>query len=306
LEISVRCFAKLNLFLKVYGKRPDGFHDIISVMQSIDLVDTISIIETNSGGIEISCSRPGVPLDSTNLVWKAAEALSRDAGHPISGLRITINKDIPVMGGLGGGSADAAGTLTALAKLWKLDFDESVLFKLAGKLGSDVPFCLLGGTSLAFGRGEMLEPSPTGLADRAADPGAFLIIAPPIQVETRAAYELLDKSREKEARKWGSMWEEQEEVRTIWNTAIMEGSFPMFFANDFEKPVLDADPKLASIYSNLRNSAGHAALSGSGSSMFAYFPVSTHAINVAESYTPVHEESAIVAHPVNHGVEIEG
>ena len=306
MSVSVRCHAKLNLFLKVYGKRPDGFHDIISVMQSIDLADRLLLEQTNSEGIEIVCSRPGVPLDNSNLVWKAAELLSRETGYLHGGLKIRIEKDIPVMAGLAGGSADAAGALEALRKLWKLEIDDTVLYSLAGKLGSDVPFCLLGGTAIAGGRGEVLEPFPTGLADRLPDTGAFVVITPPIQVETKGAYDLLDRMREKETRNWSSLWEEHSDIREVWNAALIEGNFSTFFTNDFEEPVLGSIPELASIHAHLRNSAGHALLSGSGASMFAYFPVTTLAIAAAESYVPLNGESALVAFPVGRGVELDG
>jgi 4-diphosphocytidyl-2-C-methyl-D-erythritol kinase len=306
MPISVRCNAKINLFLKVYGKRPDGYHDIISVMQSIDLADRLLFQESGNEGIEIVCSHPGVPLDSTNLVWKAVELLSKEVGHPVGGMKIIIDKSIPVMGGLAGGSADAASTLEGLRKFWKLDIDDAVLYGLAGKLGSDVPFCLLGGTAIVRGRGEMLEPLPMGLADRMPDPGAFVLFIPPAQVETRGAYDLLDESREKDVRKWSSLWSEHPEIRQIWIDSIVDSSFPLYFTNDFETPVLGANPALAALHTYLRNCAGHVLLSGSGASMFSYFPSTSDALLFVESYAPIAGESAVVANPVGQGVIVEG
>ncbi|MFH1676966.1 MAG: 4-(cytidine 5'-diphospho)-2-C-methyl-D-erythritol kinase, partial [bacterium] len=141
--IRIVCNAKLNLFLKVYSKRSDGFHDLISVMQSIDLADTLEIRQ-EAGDFEITCSNPTVPLDENNSVRRAAKLLSEKFGRSLDGLRIRIEKNIPVMGGLAGGSADAAGTISGLVKLWELDVPDKELLILAARIGSDVPFCMLG------------------------------------------------------------------------------------------------------------------------------------------------------------------
>lgn len=305
LSIRVRCHAKLNLFLKVFGKRPDGFHDIISVMQSVDLADTILIDAAEEDGIEITCSEPQVPTDSSNLVWRAAEVLAEESGREIGGLRFVIDKDIPPMAGLGGGSADAAGALAGLVRLWDLDVESGALFDLAARLGSDAPFCLLGGTAMAAGRGEKLEPLPVGLGDRMPEPGAFLLVVPPLRIETRRAYDALDMSREKEARKWENLRREYTETREVWQTAVSEGSFPVLFHNDFETPILQAYPELRAIHTHLRNFSGHAVLSGSGSCMFAYYERATEAHAACEEYSPVAGEIPIVALPVSIGIGMD-
>jgi len=302
--VRVRCHAKLNLFLKVYGKRPDGFHDIVSIMQSIDLADTLVLEESAVEGIEIVCTRPGVPLDSTNLAWKAAELMSAETGHPVNGLRITIEKDIPMMGGLAGGSADGAGALVGLRRLWGVEIEDQALFKMAAGLGSDVPFCLLGGTAVVRGRGEILDPLPTGIADRGPD-ACFLLLIPPVQVETKGAYDLLDRSREREARKWSSLREEHTRIRVMWQEAMIDGQFPVYFFNDFEQPILTARPELAALHSHLRNVAGHALMSGSGSCVFAYFDRSVDALSAASAYVPLAGEIPVIAFPASRGIDLD-
>jgi 4-diphosphocytidyl-2-C-methyl-D-erythritol kinase len=306
LSTLVRCYAKLNLLLKVYGKRPDGFHNLISVMQSVGLCDTLSFEATESGSIEISSSDPSVPTDSSNLVWRAVELMAFHLGRPAGGLRIRIDKTIPVMGGLGGGSADCAGTLVALNEIWNAGLELGELVKLGARLGSDVPFCLVGGTVIAKGRGEVLEPFPYGLAERTPDPGAFLIIVPPYKVETGPAYDLLDKGREALKADPVDLDELYNAFRETWMKAISEGDFPIFFFNDFELPVLGARPELARAHDHLRNFAGHALMSGSGSCMFAYFGRLEDAFEAQSGYEPLEGETAITVIPVQRGVVLEG
>jgi len=304
--VSVNCFAKINLFLKVYGKRPDGYHDIISLMQSIDLADSLVLEETDGEGIEISCSNPDVPVDERNLVWKAAGVLAEQVGRPAAGLRVKITKNIPLMGGLAGGSADGAGALAGLCRLWGLDFDDSVLLRLAAKVGSDVPFCLVGGTALVRGRGEIVEPMPVGIVESAKGSGAFLLVLPPVGVDTKSAYDALDESRLKEARKWDDLMIEYVETRDNWMVAIADASFPVLFHNDFEASLFSSSPELVAVSTNLRNHAGHAILSGSGPSMFAWFTDVSEANAARDRYVPIAGETALVAYPVADGVQVMG
>ncbi len=302
--ITVTCHAKLNLFLKIYGERPDGFHDLISVMQSVDLSDTLHIEQTDTGGIEIDSSNPDIPVDQSNLVWRAAEILAGEAGREVGGLKFTIEKNIPVMAGLAGGSSNGAGAIKGLRKLWDLDLDDRELFRIAAIVGSDVPFCLLGGTALVSGRGEKLEPMPEGIAADPQKSGAFLLVFPPVSVNTRQAYQLLDESLEKEAGNRDSLEEEYETIRGSWMSAIAGGDFPILFHNDFEVPIFRSRPELGAIHINLRNYAGHAVLSGSGSCMFAWYPSMSEAVTAQENYPAIAGEIALIAQPVNNGIEI--
>jgi len=154
--------AKLNLTLEITGRRPDGYHDIVSVMQTIDLADRVRLIESTSLRIEVSgVQRSGVPAEGQhNLAFKAAQSLAKAAGVSQPGVLIELEKNIPAGMGLGGGSSDAAAVLRGLCKFWRLDLDPAVLNDVAASIGSDVPFFLHGGSALVTGRGEQIEPLP--------------------------------------------------------------------------------------------------------------------------------------------------
>ena len=154
-ELHLRANAKINLFLEVLDKRPDGYHNIETVFQSIALHDVIVLRENTSGTVEIRCDHPLVPLDSFNLAYRAAELLSNESGKRY-GVQIHIVKKIPIGAGLAGGSTDAAATLIGLNELWRLGYNVEDLLRLGSELGADVPFCIMGGTALGRGRGDEL------------------------------------------------------------------------------------------------------------------------------------------------------
>ncbi|MEL7476201.1 MAG: 4-(cytidine 5'-diphospho)-2-C-methyl-D-erythritol kinase, partial [Cyanobacteria bacterium J06555_12] len=150
--------GKINLYLEITGDRPDGFHSVVMVLQSVELSDRVSLT-LQRGGITLSCDHPEVPTDSSNLACKAAALLKQRSGHD-GGVDIIIEKRIPVGAGMAGGSTDAAAVLVGLNQLWNLGLTELELQELAAELGSDIPFCVRGGTMLAIGRGEQLSPLP--------------------------------------------------------------------------------------------------------------------------------------------------
>jgi 4-diphosphocytidyl-2-C-methyl-D-erythritol kinase len=158
---SLLACAKVNFYIEILGHRSDGYHEVRMILQSIDLADRIhlDLIET---GILIECQHPEVPTDQRNLAYRAAELLQKTYGSNGSkgGVRIQIEKNIPVAAGLAGGSTNAAAVLVGLNYLWDLKLSQVELEALAAKLGSDIPFCLLGGTQLATGRGEILQRLP--------------------------------------------------------------------------------------------------------------------------------------------------
>ena len=154
--VTVRVPAKVNLHLGVGLPRRDGYHELTTVFQALSLSDTISVVPADALSITVTGDSAGaVPLDATNLAWRAAELMARVAGREPA-VAISITKGIPVAGGMAGGSADAAGTLVALARLWRLDIGRDKMRDLAAELGSDVPFAVRGGTALGTGRGEKL------------------------------------------------------------------------------------------------------------------------------------------------------
>lgn len=184
--IKIKAPAKINLGLKVLRRRPDGYHDICSVMQQLALSDTI-LLEPHCGeGWQFFCTEPSL-RDKDNLVCRAADLLIEKAGQRrLPGVKITLYKNIPVGAGLGGGSSDAAAALEGLNYFWKLGLSPAELSEAGALLGSDVPFCLQGGTALAQGRGEKLKVLPPL-------PFHWVVLAsPPMQLSTAQVYGALE------------------------------------------------------------------------------------------------------------------
>ena len=180
-RVTVLAPAKLNLFLEVLGRRVDGYHDIESLMVTVDLCDTLTFEDAPSGRIELVCDDPSLPTGSENLVVRAAERLQAMSESP-RGARITLQKVIPAQAGLAGGSSDAAATLEGLNRLWALDMPSSQFDALASELGSDVTFFGHGPCAWCRGRGERVEPSVL--------PGVFhfVLVCPPVGVSTVEVY----------------------------------------------------------------------------------------------------------------------
>ncbi len=183
-EITLQAPAKINLSLDVTGKRQDGYHNLETIMQSISLYDSVTVQKRRSG-LSIQCDSPHVPSDSGNIAWQAAKAFFAEYPEK-GGARIVLKKKIPVSAGLAGGSADAAGVLKALNKLYEEPFSEVKLVDIARSIGADVPFCLKGGTALARGIGDELIPLPDFSGMR------VVIVKPPFPVSTSWAYKNLD------------------------------------------------------------------------------------------------------------------
>ena len=155
-RIYIKAYAKINLTLDVVGKRPDGYHDVEMIMQSVDLWDEIVLKKTREG-IELDSNIRSLPKDERNIAWRAAQLIKEEFRIP-RGVHITINKNIPIEAGMAGGSADCAGVLSGLNQLWGLGMSGQQLRGLGKGLGADVPFCLTGGTALAQGIGDILTP----------------------------------------------------------------------------------------------------------------------------------------------------
>ena len=179
-----KAYAKVNLTLAVGEKRPDGYHEVVSVMQRVSLCDTLTAEQTREG-ITLTCSDPALPSGEENLAHRAASLFFRETGIA-GGAALTLEKRIPSQAGLGGGSSDAASALLALRKLYASALPDTELETMAAALGSDVPFFIRGGTQLATGRGEVLSPLPP-LTD-----GWFVIVKPTESFSTPAMYRRLD------------------------------------------------------------------------------------------------------------------
>ncbi|QQS41819.1 MAG: 4-(cytidine 5'-diphospho)-2-C-methyl-D-erythritol kinase [Acidobacteriota bacterium] len=249
-------FAKVNWFLKVWGRRADGFHEICTAFQTISLHDTISFEPADS--LILESSDPRLPTDGSNLVHRAADALRKQAGADL-GAKIRIEKHIPFPGGLGGGSSNAAVAMLGLAKLWEVNPSFEDLFELALEIGSDVPFFLVGGTVLGTGRGTDLEPLP--------DTGRKLLLidTPMAEYSTAEAYRSLGRHR---------LTSEGPETKLMVCRELAKGliSGSMEAVNDFEKAVAGFASEIESAKEGLlTEGATSAGLSGSGPSVFGVF-----------------------------------
>ena len=257
MTLSFPAFAKVNLDLRVLGMRPDGYHDLRTIFQSLALADLVTV-RARSGAFELTCDDPDVPTDRRNLVWKAASLLWRSArlgrGEPRN-VCIALRKRIPSEAGLGGGSADAAVTLVALNRLWKLGLDSASLARIGARIGADVPFFLVGGTALGLGRGDDIHP----LTDL---PKVYVVvIRPGFGVSTVEAYRWYDEEpkrarREVPGRPQPAGW-------PAWAVSLR---------NDLEGPVLQHHPTIGRIRQDLLDAgAVMASMSGSGSAVFGLF-----------------------------------
>lgn len=157
MEVKVNAYAKINLMLDIICQRTDGYHDLFMIMQSIGLYDTVTVSETKSKKITITCNIDDIPLDEKNIAYKAANAFFKATKIKNKGINIDLVKRIPHQAGLAGGSADGAGVLVALNKLLKANLSDDELCNIGVKIGADVPFCIKGGTLLAQGIGDVLN-----------------------------------------------------------------------------------------------------------------------------------------------------
>lgn len=184
-KLKVLAHAKINLFLKVKGLRNDGYHNLEMVMQSIKLHDNI-IISAKESGIKIESNSNKIPLDSTNLAYKAAKAVINKTRLD-SGVNIYIEKNIPVAAGLAGGSTDAASVITGINKYFNLRLNKAEMHQIAESIGSDVPFCLTGGTAFVSGRGEIVKKMSPIIKKK------VLLVKPKQEVSTKKIYKLYDE-----------------------------------------------------------------------------------------------------------------
>ncbi|MFN9548090.1 MAG: 4-(cytidine 5'-diphospho)-2-C-methyl-D-erythritol kinase [Cyanobacteriota bacterium] len=263
--------AKINLHLEVLGLRPDGFHELAMLMQSLDLADTLRFSDRTDGRILLHCDRSDLPLGPENLITRAAERLRAHAGRLELGADIALEKRIPIGAGLAGGSSDAAATLVGLDALWGLAMPRATLAELAAELGSDVPFCLEGGTQLCFGRGERLEACPGSTAPL----GVLLLKDPGVSVSTPWAYG--------RCREWrGDFYLSQEAdfeqrrqaLRLSPLLAALRGEGPLpRLRNDLQAVVTPEVPSVGGALDLLRQGPEPlaAAMSGSGPTVFALF-----------------------------------
>lgn len=256
-SVTVKAYAKINLGLDVIRKRPDGYHDVSMIMQSVSLYDTISIKRTKFQSITIRSNLYYLPRDRRNLVYKAVELFNKE--HPIrSGLNIFINKRIPVAAGLAGGSADAAATLKGLNVLCQTGLSLEDLMRMGVQLGADVPYCLLMGTAHSEGIGEILTPLPP-MPDC-----SILLVKPNISVSTKYVYENLILNDEIKHPDIPSMLKALKENDLYRLTPLME--------NILESVTIKEYPLIRDIKDKMMDKEALVALmSGSGPTVFGIF-----------------------------------
>ncbi|WP_035100384.1 4-(cytidine 5'-diphospho)-2-C-methyl-D-erythritol kinase [Aneurinibacillus terranovensis] len=254
-RLMVKAPAKINLTLDVLYKRPDGYHEIEMVMTTIDLADRLTIEPRRENKITLDCSACYLPLDERNHVYQAAK-LVKERFHVDEGVHIYIDKQIPIAAGLAGGSSDAAAAIRGLNKLWDLNMSVEEMAELGSHIGSDVSFCVYGGTAVARGRGERIErlPSP---------PSCWVILAkPPIGVSTAEVYGALRMDRLTERGK------SQQMIEAIWHR-----DFPGIcrsLGNHLESVTLVKYPDVCVIKDRMsRFGADGVLMSGSGPTVFA-------------------------------------
>lgn len=248
--------AKVNLVLDVVGLRPDGYHELRTVFQSIDLSDVLTLEPATD--IEVTCDLPGIPEGPGNLAFRAA-ALLRERLRVTRGARIRIHKRIPAGAGLGGGSADAAATLVGLNDLWQLGLGTAELHDLGALLGSDVPFMISGGTAIGTGRGEILTPAAC------AGPFPLAVVMPALAVGTAGAYRALDA--------WPALSHPDPEPALA---ALAAGDWPALsrsLGNSFAAPIAAREPEIDDALAVIRAVAGdRAVMSGSGAALVVVAP----------------------------------
>ncbi len=250
-KLSVKANAKINLTLNITGKLPNGYHTLRSIMQSISLHDIVTVEKTAPNEIEVICGG-GIPSGEQNIAYKAAREFFRFADISDMGVKITVDKHIPSEAGLGGGSADAAAVICCLNKLFGCELPQKALCEIGASVGADVPFCIMGGTALCEGIGEVITPlSPLECE-------CVLIAKGKLGISTKEAYEKIDSTEIK---------------HSPWEISDFSGGFESWAklcSNDFE--AVSDDPEVEAIISEMKScGASLSQMSGSGSAVFGLF-----------------------------------
>jgi len=285
--MEIQAPAKLNLFLDILGKRPDGYHEIRTVMQAVNLCDTIALQERGRG-ISLACRGLDAPEGPANLVWQAAELFFRETGLDV-GVTIELIKRIPAQRGLGGGSSDAAATLKGLDRLFGTGLPEEALMGMAAQLGSDVPFFIEGGTALCEGRGERVTPISCDHEFH------YTLVIPPFGLSTRAVYD--DLTRNDLTPPHGGA--------TILTKAMNRGDGPSLgscLSNRLERPSFRLCPRLQSIKEELAALGFLGVLmSGSGTALFGLAPSMSTAESLAASIARQELGNVLAVRTARHG-----
>ena len=286
-SILLPSYAKINLGLQVFGKRDDGYHEIRSILQQIDLKDEIEIKLHKEPHIHFSCDSPTIPADSTNLCVRAAYLIQQYTKKG-RGAKITLTKRIPAGAGLGGGSSNGAVVLLGLNQLWDAKLSSLELQELASKLGVDVPFFIRGGACLATGKGDSLEKV------RLPDKFSVLIVFPQITISTKWAYDQVNLDL--------TMNKKNITFETFKDINFNNVDFFKIFKNEFEDIVFLEYPVLAEIKKQLYEvNALYASMSGTGSALYGLFCDDREAFSAQQKFQDRHQ--TFVTNYINWGYE---
>ncbi len=290
LHLICRSYAKINLYLDVLGKRDDGYHDIETIFQSVSLHDETVLTLTDSE-VSLKCSMPDLCEEASNLAYKAAMLIKESTGTG-KGVRIDLHKNIPVAAGLAGGSGNAAAVLAGLNKLWNLGLSAGDLAELALKLGSDVPFCLKGGTAQGTARGELIE------ALDPLEPTWFVLVHPPIHVSSGSVYSSKELCPNLQMRSAGKSEGFRQAIETL-----REGTLEGMLFNRMERVVFGMHPALEKIKGHLGDLGCPGSLmSGSGPTIFGICSCRKKAQRIAAK---IADYPASIVRSVDTGVKIE-
>lgn len=277
--------GKINLYLEIIGDRYDGFHELVMILQSIELADRIDLKSSDRQDITIYCDHPQVPTDETNLAYRAAKLMCDtfpDVYANYGGIDIRITKNLPVAAGLAGGSADAAAVLVGVNLMWGLGLTKPELQELAAQLGSDIPFCINGGTAIATGRGEQLD----AIADL-ADLWVVLAKYRDLSVSTPWAYQTYRQNySESYITNIEAVRQRSDRVRSgsLFKAIMAKNGAKIgsLLYNDLEKVVLPANSRVGRLKDAFINTNTLGAMmSGSGPTVFALFNSETEAQTAA-------------------------
>ncbi|MGA8011352.1 MAG: 4-(cytidine 5'-diphospho)-2-C-methyl-D-erythritol kinase [Candidatus Acidiferrales bacterium] len=267
-SVRLKAFAKVNLCLHVLGRRPDNYHELRTIFQTISLHDTLSLSRTRQPGIILETDDAALPTGPENLVYRAIDAIACEIGFR-GGIRARLEKRIPVARGLGGGSSDAAAALIGMLRLTKRTLPLERMMEIAAGLGADVPFFLFGGRALAVNRGDEIYPLDDG-------PKRTIVVISPkdIGVSTKDAYQWLSAELTRLSK-----------PNRIWEFCALCWSRPETVSNDFEGPVFSRHPRLREIRDGLlKRGAANAALAGSGSAVFGVYRNPARARRAARAF----------------------
>ena len=269
-SLTVIANAKINLHLEILGLRPDGFHELAMIMQSIDLCDYLELSVNNEASLSLTCDNPNLSTDKDNLIIKAAEILRQNSNRNDLGANIRLKKRIPIGAGLAGGSSNGAATLIGLNTLWKLNFKTEKLHEFASILGSDMPFCLNGGTQLCFGRGDLLEKNKFNIETMAL----ILVKDPKVSVSTPLAYKMYrDKNKINYLTTENQFEIRRKVLRDEFSISSFSSKYIRPLRNDLQQIVSASNPSVRKALKILSGfpSPLAVAMSGSGPSCFAVY-----------------------------------